>query len=140
MNQTVRGGGHVGPNPWVGYRATWPFASLSVSRDTIVLSVWPLRYRFDRASMRCLLKKRILGRPSLFIIHANPAYPKSVVFQPVRFSVVESVLGAHGYQISTQEPRATIDVGYSNKVAVYAVVAAMLGLIAAIVSIVVAVK
>jgi len=86
------------------------------------------------------LKKRILGWPSLFIIHANPAYPKSVVFQPVRFSVVDSVLGAHGYQISTQEPPAAIDIGYSNTIAVWAVVAAMLGLIAAVVAIFVAAK
>jgi hypothetical protein len=63
-----------------------------------------------------------------------------VVFQPVRFSVVETVLAAHGYQISTQEPPATIEIGYSNTIAVWAVVAAMLGLIAAVVSIVVAAK
>ena len=63
-----------------------------------------------------------------------------MVFQPIRFSVVESVLGAHGYQISTQEPPATIDIGYSNTIAVWAVVAAMLGLITAIVSIVVAAR
>jgi hypothetical protein len=142
MTQTIRGGGHVGPNPWFGYRATWPLASLSVSRESIVLSVWPLRYRLDRASIRCLVKKRILGWSSLVIVHTNPAYPKSVVFQPLRFSVVDLLLGAHGYQLSIEEPPATsiqppTSISYSNTIGVFGLIAAILGVIAAIVAAVV---
>src|SRR6266540_4369420 len=43
MSGTMRGGGHIGSNPWLGYHATWPVASLSVEAHSMTFSIWPVK-------------------------------------------------------------------------------------------------
>ncbi len=140
MSETMRGGGHIGSNPWFGYHATWPLASLSVEPDSLTFSIWPVKYTFDKSTLRYLLKKRFMGWPSLFIIHTNPAFSKSVVFQPVRFSNLEYLLLKNGYKLTTEEPVSSDGeaIRYSNTISAVGYIAAIVGAIAAIVAIFVA--
>lgn len=135
LSETIRGGGRVGSSPWFGYRVTWPLACLSVAPDSLTLSMWPVTYRFERSSLRCLLKKRLFGWPSLFIVHTNPAFSKSVVFQPLRFSRLESLLTQNGYLLTEQEPDLSTaePIRYSTVIPAIAYIAAIVGVIALIV-------
>ena len=130
----IRGGAHVGPNPWFGYRGTWRVASLSVAPGSLTVKLWPLSYTFERSSIVVLVEKRILGRPSLFIVHSNSRYPKSVYFQCADFARLESLLRSAGYVVTQQEQErfATGRVQYSGAISVIASVAALAGVIAAI--------
>jgi hypothetical protein len=136
MSDTIRGGGHVGPARWFGYHATWPLASLTIERDFIAFRMWPINYKFERSTIVFLQKKKILGWPSLRIIHRNPAFSKSVTFQSFGFSAVESALLKNGYQITNEKPSpsATANIQYSNTIAVIACAVAILSVIAAIVA------
>lgn len=137
----MRGGGRIGSNPWLGYRVTWPLARLSIAPDSLTLSMWPVTYRFERSSIRCLVKKRLFSWPSLFIVHTNPAFCKSVVFQPLQFSRLESLLTQNGYLLTEEEPDlATSEpIPYSNAIPAIAYVLTIVGVIAAIVGLIVAV-
>jgi hypothetical protein len=139
LSETIRGGGHVGANAWFGYHAGWPLASLTVAPDSLTFSMWPIKYKFERSSIRGLLKKPVFGRTSLFIVHTNPAFSKSVIFQPLSFSRLESVLAQNGYVLADDEARfATEAIRYSNRIASIVVIAAVLGLIAAVIAMAVA--
>jgi hypothetical protein len=104
LSETIRGSGRIGSNPWFGYRVSWPLACLSVAPDSLTLSMWPVTYRFEKSSIRCLLKKQLLGWTSLLIVHTNSVFSKSVVFRPLHFSRLESLLTQNGYVLAEQEP------------------------------------
>jgi hypothetical protein len=135
LSETIRGGGHVGPNSWFGYHTGWPLASLTVAPDSLTLSMWPVKYKFERYSIQGLVKKSLFGWPSLFIVHTNPAFSKSVVFQPLKFSRLESLLTQYGYGLTKDEAQISAEsIRYSNRITSVALIAAALGLIAAIVA------
>src|SRR5262245_59311363 len=116
MVSEIRGAGHVGPNIWFGYRGKWSTASLSLSPGSITFKLWPLSYTFERSAILALVKRSLFGRPALFIVHSNPKYPKSVYFQPLDFTRLESLLSSAGYVVTEAEPdRSTTDrVHYSR--------------------------
>jgi hypothetical protein len=99
--------------------------------------MWPVTYRFERFSIRCLLKKRLFGWPSLFIVHTNPAFSKSVVFRPLQFSRLESLLTQNGYLLTEQEPDLSTaePIRYSNVIPAIAYIATIVGVIAAVIGI-----
>jgi hypothetical protein len=98
--------------------------------------MWPVTYRFERPSIRCLLKKQVFGWTSLFIVHTNPAFSKSVIFQPLDFSRLESLLTQNGYLLTEQEADLpTMEpISFSNVVPVIGYIATMVGLIVALVA------
>jgi hypothetical protein len=100
--------------------------------------MWPVTYRFDRSSIRCLLRKQLLGWTSLFIVHTNPELSKSVVFQPLHFSRLESLLTHNGYELAEQEPDPSTSepIRYSNTIPAIATLATIGGIIAAIVGLI----
>jgi hypothetical protein len=134
LSETIRGGGRIGSNPWLGYRVSWPLARLSVAPDSLTFSMWPVTCTFERPAIRCLLKKQVFGWDSLFIVHTNPAFSKSVIFQPLHFSRLESLLTQNGYLLTDREadlpPMEPIS--FSNAVPVIGYIAAMVGLIVAL--------
>jgi hypothetical protein len=134
MSDVIRGGGHVGPSLWFGYRATWPIASLTVAPNSIVFSMWPIEYAFDKSSIICLQKKKILGCRVLSIVHTNPDFAKSVVFRPINFVSLESLLERHGFRASSEEPNSvhTKSIKYSRRVSNVAYVAAIAGFVAGV--------
>jgi hypothetical protein len=142
LSDKIRGGGHIGSSPSFGYHASWPLASLSVAPDSLTFSMWPVTYRFEKSSIRCLLKKplrlwrQMTARPSLVIVHTNPAFSKSVIFQPLDFSRLESLLTLNGYLLTEQEADLpTMEpIRFSNVVPVIGYIAAMVGLVVALVA------
>jgi hypothetical protein len=142
MSEKIRGGGHIGSNAWFGFHASWPLACLSVAPDSLTFSMWPVTYRFERSSIRCLLVKRLrlgrelTGRPTLVIVHTNPAFPKSVVFQPRQFPLLASLLAQNGYLLTEEAPLSTTEaIRYSNLIPAIAFIAVILALIAAVIGI-----
>ena len=139
MSDKIRGGGHIGSSPSFGYNASWPLASLSVAPDSLTFSMWPVTYRFEKSSIRCLLKKRLrlwrqmTARPSLVIVHTNPVFSKSVVFQPRQFSRLESLLSENGYLLT--EEATTEPIRYSKLIPAITYIAVIVGLIAAVIAI-----
>jgi hypothetical protein len=136
MSDTIRGGGHVGPSLWFGYHATWPIASLMITPNSIIFSMWPIKYVFEKSSIVCLQRTDIMGWSALSIVHTNPQFSKSVVFRPIKFSATESVLARYGYQVTAEEPSAsaTASIQYSRTMSIIAYIAAIAGVIAAIVA------
>jgi hypothetical protein len=107
------------------------------SRQTqLFFSMWPIKYAFEKSSIVCLQKKNILGWPALSIVHTNPGFSKSVVFRPIKFSATESVLARCGYQVTAEEPSAsaTENIQYSRTMSIIAYIAAIAGVITAIVA------
>jgi hypothetical protein len=147
LSDKIRGGGHIGPGPSFGYHASWPLASLSVAPDSLVFSMWPVKYRFERSSIQCLLKKRLrlwrrmTARPSLVIVHTDQALSKFVVFQPAEFSQLEFLLAQNGYQLTNEETglSGSEPIRFSNLFPVIGYIAAMVGLIAGLVAAVIAI-
>jgi hypothetical protein len=136
MSETIRGAGHAGPNAWFGYRVGWPLAGLSVGPDCLTFSMWPVKYRFERWSIRGLVKKRFFGWTSLFIVHTNPAFSKSVVFQPLQFSRLESLLDEYGYQLTDEADLSPMEpIRYSNVSAVAGSIGSILAFFAAVIAI-----
>jgi len=139
LSEKIRGGAHVGSNPWLGYHAGWPLASLTVAPDSLTLYMWPVKYKFERSSIRGLLKKPLFGRTSLFIVHTNPAFSKSVIFQPPNFSRLESVLAENGYVLTDDEAQLSMEpMRYSTVIPAIVLIAAILGFIAAVIAMAVA--
>ena len=139
MSDKIRGGGHIGSSPSFGYNTSWPLASLSVAPDSLTFSMWPVTYRFEKSSIRCLLKTRLrlwrqmTAQPSLVIVHTNPAFSKSVVFQPRQFPRLESLLSENGYLLT--EEATTEPIRYSTLIPAITYIAVIVGLIAAVIAI-----
>jgi hypothetical protein len=135
LSETIRGGGHVGPNPWFGYQVGWPMASLTIAPDSLTLSMWPVQYKFERHMIQALVKKRWFGWQSLFIVHTNPAFSKSVFFQPLRFSRLESALTQNGYALTSEAADLSAEPNrYLKTILAIALIVAILGVIAAFVA------
>lgn len=136
MGEKIRGGGHVGSSPWFGYRVSWPMASLTVAPDSLTLSVWPVKYKFERHMIQTLFKKQQFGWPSLFIVHTNPAFSKSVFFQPLRFSRLESALTQNGYVLASEVADLSTEPNrYFKTILAIALIMAILGVIASFVAV-----
>jgi len=135
-----RGAGHIGPHPMFGYRGTWPVASMLIARDYLEVSLWPVRYRFDRSSIVALTPERILWSTYLRIVHRNPLYERWVLFiPPGGLQRLEAALSQYGYRI---EDAATVlepaDVTFSSGVTTAAWAAFVLAIAAGIVAVVAA--
>ena len=138
LSDKIRGGGHIGSSPSFGYNVSWPLASLSVAPDSLTFSMWPVTYRFEKSSIRCLLKKRLrlwrqmTARPSA-TVDTNPAFSKSVVFQTRQFPRLESLLSENGYLLNREAT--TEPIRYSKLIPAITYIAVIVGLIAAVIAI-----
>ena len=96
MESTVSqwGGARVG---WVN--ATWPFAVLSVTKDTLRLTVLFQEYDFSKQTFRGLSRYKGVFSKGLQIEHTDPSLPKLVVFWSLNFEKLKAGLEALGYTI-----------------------------------------
>ncbi len=94
------GGARVG-----SLNATWPFASLSASRDALRLSCLGREYLFPRRSITRLSRQAGLVSTGLRIEHALADVPAFVVFWSSfipgagRFQRLEDELESLGYEV-----------------------------------------
>jgi hypothetical protein len=63
-----------------GFNASWPFATLSASREDLRLSCLGREYAFPRQSIRSLHRHRGVFSVGLRIEHGVASFPASVVF------------------------------------------------------------
>ena len=133
MNDSIRGSGRIGSNPWFGYRGIG-FASLQVTPASLTFKLWPVSYTLDRHFVRGLVKKPTLGLSSFFVLHSNPDFPKVICFQPYKPAALESLLTGMGYPVMEREPDdfRTDQIQYASTISRTAYVAALLGFVAAI--------
>ena len=129
---TIKGAGRIGPTQHMGYRMTWPFASLSIKRESITFSMWPIRYVFPKTAVLGLVTYRIGGAQSLRIVHKEPGHERWVLFVPTDYSEVKNLALANGWLIEPEgtEVHLPADVVYSGRVSRFTWLAVVAGIIA----------
>jgi hypothetical protein len=75
------------------------------------------------------------ARPSLVIVHTNPAFSKSVVFQTRQFPRLESLLSENGYLLTEEATTEPEPIRYSKLIPAITYIAVIVGLIAAVIAI-----
>jgi hypothetical protein len=73
------GGCRVGRNFWLSLNLSWPFATLEVHADHLILACLWRRYDFPRASVVRLSDYDELFRSGLRIEHSIAGYPRSTM-------------------------------------------------------------
>ena len=94
-----RGGGRIGYSYWRASNATWPFASLTVTPQTLTLKVLMKQYTFERETIRQLKRYRGILSTGLQIVHIRKDYPPFIVFWAFGFGVLKSELQRLGYSV-----------------------------------------
>jgi len=94
-----RGGGRIGHSFWRASNATWPFASLTVTPQTLTLKVLMKQYTFERETIRQLKRYRGILSTGLQIVHIRKDYPPFIVFWTFSFEVLKSELQRLGYSV-----------------------------------------
>jgi hypothetical protein len=93
------GGGRIGRSSWMASNATWPFAFLTVTRQTLTLKVPLKQYIFERDAIRQLKHYQGILSTGLQIVHARKDYPPFIVFWTFSFKVLKSELQRLGYSV-----------------------------------------
>jgi hypothetical protein len=135
MGETITGGGFVGSSKYFGYRGTWPFSSLSVDFDAITFRLFPISYRIEKENITHLIENKMWVFASIQIVHTKDGIPKCIYFSPIRPSALRELLSQFNYKISSKdEVQGTGDsnVKYSKAIGIISMVAAVLGVLAAI--------
>ena len=130
--EAIKGGGRIGPTRFMGYRVTWPLASLSINRDSITFSMWPIRYEFPRSAVLGLVTYRTWGVQSLRIVHKVPGRERWVLFVPTDYSEVKDLALANGWLIEPEgtEVHLPAEIVYSGWVSRFTWLAVVVGIIA----------
>jgi hypothetical protein len=82
------------------FSASWPFARLSATSDTIRLTCVGRECSFLRNDIQCLSRHRgVLFSTGLRIEHTVPAYPEIVVFWTPGFETLKRDLESVGYEV-----------------------------------------
>jgi hypothetical protein len=99
---TQRGGARLD-----SFNATWPFAKLSVTSDTLILDVLFAHYEFPRRTVEALRPYRGFGGLGLIIEHTvvDLTIPWLVIFWTFNYRALEEALAQAGYPVldRTQE-------------------------------------
>jgi hypothetical protein len=93
------GGARVGRSYWIASNATWPFASLQATPQTLTLTVLMKPYTFERKDIRQLKQCRGILFAGLQIVHLRKDYPPFVVFWTFNFDLLKSELQKLGFSV-----------------------------------------
>jgi hypothetical protein len=98
------GGLRWGSSFWRAANATWPFASLRASTDSVtvqlsVFGVWRQSFEFRRGDILSMRRLKGLFSTGVRIEHAKPEYPPFDVFWTLRYSVLKARLIELGYDV-----------------------------------------
>jgi hypothetical protein len=76
------------------------------------------------------------ARPSLLIVHTNPAFPESIIFQPRQFPQLASLLAQNGYVFAEEGDLSTTEaIPYSNVILAITLIATLVAVIGAVIAI-----
>jgi hypothetical protein len=95
------GGYRVGRNFWLAFNASWPFATLEIQAERLVLAGLWRRYDFPRASIIRLSEHHGLFSSGLRIEHSIAAYPRLVVFWTRELQTLQEKLRANAFPVFT---------------------------------------
>jgi hypothetical protein len=99
-----RGGLRWGRSFWLAANATWPFATLGITRESVEVQVgvWPLRRRFLFApeEVRAFRRCRGLFSVGVQVEHARPDYPPLILFWTFRSWQLLRAVRALGYPVA----------------------------------------
>ena len=93
------GGARIGRSPWLASNATWPFASLTVTSQTLTLKVPMKQYTFEKGTIRQLKRYQSILSTGLQIIHTRKDYPPFIAFWTFNFEVLKTELQRLGYSV-----------------------------------------
>jgi hypothetical protein len=96
---TETGGFRVGRNALLALNATWPFGTLEIHPDRLVLRTLFRRYTFPRESIVALSVFSGLFSRGLRIEHSTASYPRFVVFWSSHMSRLQQRLAEAGYVV-----------------------------------------
>lgn len=65
---------------WGGVNLTWPFVTMTVSNNGILLTALSWKWIFDKEHVKSVEKYKGLFSKGIRIYHTIPDYPKFVVF------------------------------------------------------------
>ena len=97
------GGFTVGRNRWLAINGSWPFGSLEIHRDRLVLDTIFRRFTFPRDAIVALSKIRLFFFPILRIEHRISEYPRFVVFSSFHTSRVQQRLKTAGFSVDERD-------------------------------------
>src|SRR5437868_14694966 len=97
---TETGGFRVGRNAWLALNASWPFGTLEIHRDQVVLHTFWRSYTFPRSSIVLLSVFSGFFSRGLRIEHSIPTYPRFVVFWSPHMSRLQQRLTEVGFGIA----------------------------------------
>jgi hypothetical protein len=97
---TETGGFRVGRNALLALNATWPFGTLEIHYDRLVLKTLFRRYTFLQESIVALSIFSGLFSRGLHIEHSVPGYPRFVVFWSSHMSRLQQRLAEAGYVLA----------------------------------------
>jgi len=81
------------------FNATWPFATLDVGVDCIILKVLTSIYVFQKEEVQNLKRHGLFSR-GIKIVHSNPTAPAHIVFWPFPSREVLEVAQKAGYPVA----------------------------------------
>ena len=114
------GGYRVGRSAWLAINASWPFGTLEIHRDRLVLHTMIRGYTFPHESIVRLSLFRGLFSRGLRIEHSIASYPQFIVFWSFRMSRVQQRLAEFGFQlVDTKRPNQAMQLT-ASKAGVYA--------------------
>jgi hypothetical protein len=94
------GGVRVGGSTCIWFNVSWPFASLRVDDEELILACFWKRWVFPRSLIRRLSKRQGIFSVGLRIEHSIEGYPKYLVFWTFQFPRLQRELVQRGYGIS----------------------------------------
>ena len=94
-----QGGGRIGRSYWWASNATWPFASLTVTRQTLTLQTPMKQYTFEKDAIAQLKRYQGVLSIGLQISHTKKDYPPFIVFWSFDFGTLKSELHRLGYNV-----------------------------------------
>jgi hypothetical protein len=96
---TERGGFSVGKNRWDAINGSWPFGTLVIQQDRLVLGTLWKKYDFPHSSIVALSVIRIFFFPALRIEHSISLYPAFVAFGSLRMARLRRRLTEAGFRV-----------------------------------------
>jgi len=93
------GGYRVGRTAWLALNASWPFGTLEIHSDRLVLRTLFRRYTFPRDSIVALSVFSGFFSRGLRIEHSIPSYPRFVVFWSSHMSRLQQRLISVGFHV-----------------------------------------
>jgi hypothetical protein len=94
------GGFRIGRNALLALNATWPFGTLEIRRDHLVLRTFFRRYTFPRESILALSTFSGLFSRGIRIEHSVSNYPRFIVFWSSHVSRLQRRLTDAGFSVA----------------------------------------